>query len=602
MNVFLAQAALNFTNTVADGTTNVAGVASLASAHVSAQTSLIQQWVSGLSLPHASPVGWAVLVLSLVAAIGLALAGLKFKGVGMGIAGVLFAGIMVGHLGFTIEKEILEFVREFGLILFVYTIGLQLGPGFFASLRRQGLKLNLLAISNVLLGVLMCIVVVHMLLGVDIVAAVGLLCGAVTNTPGLGAATGALKSVGADAASKAGLPAVAYAVAYPGGVCGIILTLMILRSLFKIDPEKEAVLFHEEQKRGHEALERMNLVVENPGLENVAIGDIPSCREAGVVISRIRGVDSNEVRTATEQTRLHKGDIVLAVGPRKALDRVRTVIGRESETNLLMIPSRVTFRKLIVTHKAVLGKTIEELDFDDVHGVAVTRVIRADMEMSAIPDLSLQFGDVIQVVGDEESIAKVGKVVGNSMKAMNETHFIPVFLGMALGVLLGMTPIFIPGLPVPVKLGLAGGPLVMAILLSRIGRIGPLVWYMPTNANLAFREMGIVLFLACVGVKAGETFFAQVLSPTGPKWLLCGALITMVPILLVGVFARAVLKINFTSISGMLAGSMTDPPALAFANAVTRSDSPAVAYATVYPTTMLLRILTAQLIVLFLCR
>jgi putative transport protein len=548
-----------------------------------------------------SPVAWAVLILSAVAASGLALAGLKFKGVGMGIAGVLFAGILFGHFGFYIEKEILEFVREFGLILFVYTIGLQLGPGFFASLRKQGLKLNLLAIANVLLGVAVCVGVAHFILKIDIITSVGLLCGAVTNTPGLGAATGALKSIGGESASQASLPAVAYAVAYPGGVCGIILTLMLIRAFFRIDPEKEAALFREEQKKGHEALERVNLVVANPGLEGQPISEIPGRHEAGIVVSRIRRAGGTEVQTATEQTILHVGDTVLVVGTRKGLAKTKVAIGQESDVNLLKIPGRIVNRKLLVTHKEVLGKNIDELDFDDIFGVTVTRVTRADMEMTAVPDLTLQFGDVIQVVGDEDSIKKVEKVVGNSLKALNETHFVPIFLGIALGVIAGVIPIAIPGLPVPVKLGIAGGPLVLAIILSRIGRIGPLVWHMPANANLAFREMGIVLFLACVGLKAGETFFAQVFSANGPKWLLAGLLITVVPLLVVGLFARGVLKLNYTSICGVLSGAMTDPPALAFANAITKSDSPAVAYATVYPTTMLLRILTAQTIILIFC-
>ena len=553
------------------------------------------------TLMETSPVAWAVLILSSVAASGLALAGLKFKGVGMGIAGVLFSGIIFGHFGFHIEKEILEFVREFGLVLFVYTIGLQLGPGFFASLRKQGLKLNLLAIANVMLGVAVCVGVAHFILKIDIITSVGLLCGAVTNTPGLGAATGALKSIGGEAATQASLPAVAYAVAYPGGVCGIILTLMLIRVLFRIDPEKEAALFRDEQKKGHESLERVNLIVANPGLEGQPISEIPGRLEAGIVVSRIRRAGGTEVQTATEQTILHVGDTVLVVGTRKGLAKTKVAIGQESDVNLLKIPGRIVNRKLLVTHKEVLGKNIDELDFDDIFGVTVTRVTRADMEMTAVADLTLQFGDVIQVVGDEDSIKKVEKVVGNSLKALNETHFVPIFLGIALGVIAGVIPIAIPGLPVPVKLGIAGGPLVLAIILSRIGRIGSLVWHMPANANLAFREMGIVLFLACVGLKAGETFFAQVFSANGPKWLMAGLLITVVPLLIVGLFARGVLKLNYTSICGVLSGAMTDPPALAFANAMTKSDSPAVAYATVYPTTMLLRILTAQTIILIFC-
>ncbi|HWQ91737.1 MAG TPA: TrkA C-terminal domain-containing protein [Clostridia bacterium] len=290
------------------------------------------------------------------------------------------------------------------------------------------------------------------------------------------------------------------------------------------------------------------------------------------------------------------------MGTRKALDRFRVVIGRPSEINLFKVPGRVVTRKIVVTHKEVLGKTLGELDLDDLYGVAVTRVTRADIEMTALPELHLQFGDMLQVVGEETAIAKVADVLGNRLKALNETHFIPIFIGIALGVLVGTLPIAVPGMPVPVRLGIAGGPLVLAILLSRLGRIGPLVWYMPVNANLALRELGIVLFLACVGVKAGENFFSTVFTAQGLNWLMGGFALTVIPIFIVGVIARWFFKINFTVISGLLAGSMTDPPALAFANAVSGSDAPSVAYATVYPLTMLLRILTVQVLVLVFCR
>lgn len=549
---------------------------------------------------EAQPVAWAVLILMLVAVIGLGLSSVKVKGVGLGIAGVLFAGILAGHFGLHIETSILEFVREFGLILFVFTIGLQLGPGFFASFRQQGLKLNLLAVSVVLLGAVLAVALAY-LMGIDIIASLGLFSGATTNTPSLGATQQTLKLLGPDSAAKATLPALAYAVAYPGGVFGIIVVLLVLRGVFRINPEKEAEQFRAQQKVGIEPLERMNLVVENPNVENLPIGEVPG-REGGIVVSRIKRTGALEVETATEQTVLRRGDIILAVGTRKALEKFRVVIGGISDVNLFKAPGRVVSRKIVVTRQAVLGKTLEELDFDDLYGVAVTRVTRADIEMTAVPELHLQFGDVLQVAGEEQAIGKVQQVVGNKLKALNETNFIPIFIGIALGVLAGTLPIAIPNMPVPVRLGIAGGPLVLAILLSRIGRIGPLVWYMPANANMAFRELGIVLFLACVGLKAGEKFFSTVFTAEGLHWLMGGLVITIVPILLVGLLARLLMKLNFTVISGLLAGSMTDPPALAFANAVSGSDAPSVAYATVYPLTMLLRILCAQILVLIFCR
>lgn len=555
------------------------------------------KWIADMST--AQPVAWAVLVLMLVAVVGLGLSAIKIKGVGLGIAGVLFAGIFAGHLGMHIEKEILEFVREFGLILFVFTIGLQLGPGFFASLRQQGLKLNLFAASIVLLGGAIALAVAN-LMGVDVIAALGLFSGATTNTPSLGATQQTLKMLGGAMADKSTLPAVAYAVAYPGGVFGIIAVLLFLRFIFRINPEKEAEQFRADQRKGIEALEHLNLVVTNPNLENLTIGDVPG-RSTGVVVSRIKRANGTEVQTATEQTALHVGDVILAVGTRKALQEFRVVIGRDSELNLAKAPGRVSSRKFVVTKKNILGKTIEELSLDERYGATVTRVTRADIEMTAVPELQLQFGDTLQVVGDDEALEKARSVLGNSVKAMNETNFIPIFIGIALGVLFGTLPFMIPHIPVPVRLGIAGGPLVLAIILSRIGRIGPMVWYMPASANTAFRELGIVLFLACVGLKAGEKFFGTIFTTEGLHWLIGGFAITVIPILIAGIVARMVFKMNFTVISGLLAGSMTDPPALAFANAVSNSDAPSVAYATVYPLTMLLRIILVQILVLALC-
>jgi len=557
-------------------------------------------WINQLAITQ--PVAWAVLVLSAVGALGLALASLKIRGVGLGITGVLFAGIILGHLGIHIEHGILEFVREFGLILFVFTIGLQLGPGFFASLRQQGLKLNLLALSVVLLGVAMAVVFAHKILGVDLIAALGLFSGATTNTPSLGATQQTLKTLGDAFSQKAGLPALAYAVAYPGGVLGIILTLIGLRFVFRIKPEAEAEAYRNEQRQGIDAIERMNILVQNPNLEGLTVGDIPGRREISVVVSRLKRRDANEVQTVTDHTVLKQGDIILVVGSRRNLDKFRLIVGVESEVNLFKAPGRVITRKVVVTRKHVLGKTIQGLGLDERHGVTVTRVVRADIEITALPDLALQFSDVVQLVGEEAAIARATDELGNSVRALNDTNFIPIFVGLALGVLLGTLPIYFPGMPVPVRLGLAGGPLLVAITLSRVGRIGSLVWYMPANANTAFRELGIVLFLACVGLKAGEKFFSTVFTHEGLLWLAGGFAITVLPLVVVGIVARALMKLNFTAISGLLAGSMTDPPALAFANAVCKSDAPSVAYATVYPLTMLLRIVCVQILVLLFCR
>jgi len=549
-------------------------------------------------LASRQPIAHAILVLSVVVVLGLSVGGLKYRGLGLGTVGVLFSGIVAGHCGWTIEPAVLHFVKEFGLILFVFTIGLQLGPGFFAALRRNGLALNSLALVTVLLGGGLTVLLAK--LGINPFAALGLFSGATTNTPSLGAAQ---QTLGTLAVAKPGadLPALAYAVAYPVGILGIIGTLLLLKVLFRINPEAEAQRFNEERHAGIEPLTRVNLVVENANLGGTALGDIPGLRETGVVISRYRRAGETQATNAADETLLQPGDILLAVGTAKNLERFQRIVGRRSDVDLMKTPGLVTYRRVLVTRREVLGKTVEELGLDQLYNVTVTRVTRADIEMTAVPELRLQFGDQLYLVGDEAGLKKAEHAVGNSLRELNATHFVPVFTGIALGVLAGLVPLQVPGLPVPVKLGLAGGPLVLAILLARIGHFGPLVWHMPVTANLAFRELGITLFLACVGLGAGEKFFGTVFAGTGLAWLGAATVITMVPLLLVGIFARRRLQLNYMSICGLLAGSMTDPPALAFASSISKSDAPSVAYATVYPLTMLLRILSAQVLALLLC-
>jgi putative transport protein len=551
-------------------------------------------------LAESQPIAYALLMLAVVAVSGLALGSLKYRGIGLGSAGVLFAGILFGHFGERLDHVILDFVKEFGLVLFVFTIGLQLGPGFVAALRRQGFRLNALAITIVGLGALVAVLSV-LVLGLDPAASMGLLAGATTNTPSLGAVEQAL-STRTLPADRAALPALAYAVAYPVGITGIIGSMLLLRSLYRIDPAQELQRFRAEQQKGTAPLERRNVIVENRNLEGLPIGEIPGRAETGVVVSRIRRAGATEAEPAGEGTSLHLGDVVLAVGTPHALTQFVRVVGSVSPEDLMKSPGPVASRRVVVTRKQVLGKSLEELGLEPLHRVTVTRVTRAEVEMTAVPDLHLQFGDVLQVVGKTDDITRAAGVLGNAPSKLNETQFIPFFVGIALGVLVGVTPIAFPGLPVPVRLGLAGGPLVVAIALARVGNLGHLVWHMPINANLAFRELGITLFLACVGLKAGEHFFVTVFSTTGVTWLFCATAITMIPLVAVGAFARSVLDLNFLTLVGLLAGSTTDPPALAFAGALAKSDAPSLAYATVYPLTMLVRILAAQTLALVLCR
>lgn len=542
-------------------------------------------------------VALAVLVLSIISVAGLSLSAIKFRGVGLGITGVLFAGLFFGHIGWHINQEVLEFVREFGLILFVFTIGLQIGPGFFASLKKQGLPANLCAAAIVIGGAALTVGVAWVL-GINPFAAAGLFSGATTNTPSLGAAQQALAIVPGITAEAKALPSLAYAVAYPGGVLGIIVCIVILRALFRIQPADELKAFESERRGATPPLKRRNLVITNPNLEGLPIADVPGQRETGITISRFQRAGCPDVRVAASDEILHVGDTILAVGTVEALDSFQRIVGARSEINLLDSASHIFFQKIIVTHKAPLGKSLRQLALHTTYNVVVTRIQRGELEMAADPDTRLQFGDTLQVVGDRQGLDQAAGLLGNSPKDLGHTNFLPVFVGIALGVAAGLIPFTIPGLPVPVRLGLAGGPLVLAILLSRIGQIGRVVWYMPAGANLALREMGIVLFLACVGLKAGSKFIPTLLSPEGAAWLVGGFCITLLPILIVGILARLVLKMNYVALSGIIAGSMTDPPALAFANAMLKSDAPSIAYASVYPLTMLLRILCAQLLIL----
>jgi putative transport protein len=508
---------------------------------------------------------------------------------------VLFSGLAVGHFGVEISPPVLEFAREFGLILFVYTIGVQVGPGFFASLRREGLPANAMAAAIVLLGAGITLLITR-LADVPMAVAVGLFSGATTNTPSLGAAQEAIRSLPGAGAEAAVLPGLGYAVAYPFGIFGIILSMLLLRAVFRVNLAKETEELLARSGKQPRKLEHSSILVTNENFDGKRIADLPGLAAAGVVISRIRHGD--DVALATANHEIATGDVILAVGPRRGLADLALILGRASDVDLRQSQSGLVIRRVIVTRKAVLGKSLAELTFLANEEVRVTRVTRAEVELSASGHQRLQFGDMLLIVGREGAIERVAEALGNSVKQLNHTELIPIFVGIALGVLLGSIPVAFPGVPAPVKLGLAGGPLVVAIVLSRIGRIGPLLWAMPNNANFALREIGIVLFLACVGLHSGEKFLDTLLHGDGLWWMAMAVAITLVPLLVVGVFARVVMRTNYVSLCGLLAGSMTDPPALAFANTVTGSDAPSISYATVYPLTMLLRVVCAQLLVL----
>ncbi|HEY5893164.1 MAG TPA: putative transporter [Chthoniobacterales bacterium] len=554
-----------------------------------------------VELQTSQPVAYTVIVLAAVAALGLALGSIKIRGTGLGIAGVLFAGIVFGHFQFHIDPVILGFVREFGLIVFVYTIGMQVGPGFFASLRRGGIQLNLMAACVVLLGATVMLLVTWFA-KMDIAAAAGLLAGATTNTPSLAAAQETLKTIPELTQERLGLPTIGYAVAYPFGVIGIILAMLIIRACFRINVRAEIDVFQRDRSNGETRLERMSIVVENENLDGLVIHELPGIHELGVVVSRVKHADSSEVFVAQANTVVRCGDVVLAVGCPQHLDQFRLILGEVAPFDLSEMPGPITSRTIVVTHKEVLGKSLQQLGIQQRFDVTVTRVTRSGIELPAEPKLSMEFGDTVVAVGREADVSKVAEVLGNSAKELNHTNFIPIFVGIGLGVLIGLFPLQLGQMPAPIRFGLAGGPLIVAIVLSRVGRIGPLVWYMPANANAALREFGIVLFLAAVGLKAGDHFVEVLLRGSGFSWMGYGALITLLPLLIVGSVARLVFKENFMNICGVLAGSMTDPPALAFANSIGDCEGPSIAYATVYPLTMLLRIFIVQLLLLFFCR
>jgi putative transport protein len=533
----------------------------------------------------------ALFVLSLVSALGLGLGRLRVRGIGLGSAGVLFAGLAIGRLGIGIAPELSHLVKELGLILFVFTIGMQIGPGFLASIRRHGLLLNALAATVVVLGAV-ATVGLAWLVGIPPPIAVGLFCGATTNTPALGAAQEVLSGAGIDP----GAAGMGYALGYPFGVLGTIGSLILLRWIFGMDVRREVRAFEATEDVRHEPVEHRSLVVQNPALDGSTLQDVPRLAAGGVVVSRLRRAEHAEAEAVRADTRLHVGDVVLAVATRRALDELEKVLGARVAEDLMDAPGIITTRRILVTHDRVLGNAIHALE--SRVGVTCTRVTRSGLELVARPELRVQFGDVLQVVGTEDAIAETARWVGNATRELDVTRLGAVFLGILLGILLGTVPIRLPGLPVALRLGLAAGPLLAAIVLSAVGRLGRVVFYMPTNANLALRELGITLFMASVGLGAGAHFAAHPLTLESAGWVGAGAAVTVVPLVVVGIVSRLVLRLDYVRLCGLVAGSMTDPPALAFGNALLGGDAASTTYAAVYPLTMVLRVVTAQMLAL----
>ena len=544
-----------------------------------------------------SDIALTVSILALVAVVGLFIGNVKFRGVGLGIGGVLFGGIIVGHFvsqaGMTLSSDMLHVIQEFGLILFVYTIGIQVGPGFFASMRVSGLRLNLFAVLIVIIGGLVT-AILHKLFDIPLPVVLGIFSGAVTNTPALGAGQQILRDLGTPMAMVDQM-GMSYAMAYPFGICGILFTMWMLRVIFRVNVETEAQQHESTRTNGGALIRTINIRVENPNLHNLAIKDVPILNGDKVICSRLKREET--LKVPSPETVIQLGDLLHLVGQPADLHNAQLVIGQEVDTSLSTKGTDLRVERVVVTNENVLGKRIRDLHFKERYDVVISRLNRAGVELVASSDISLQFGDILNLVGRPSAIDAVANVLGNAQQKLQQVQMLPVFIGIGLGVLLGSIPVFVPGFPAALKLGLAGGPLIMALILGRIGSIGKLYWFMPPSANLALRELGIVLFLSVVGLKSGGDFIHTLVDGEGLSWIGYGALITAVPLITVGILARMLAKMNYLTMCGMLAGSMTDPPALAFANNLhPTSGAAALSYATVYPLVMFLRIITPQLL------
>ena len=539
------------------------------------------------------------MVIALTAAIGLMVGKIKVKGISLGGAGALFVGILLGHLGLRVEPDVLHFIQEFGLILFVYTIGMQVGPGFMDSIRRHGLVLNILSVGIVLLGVVVTLCLYFFTSMHDNVPVlIGMLCGAVTNTPSLGAANSAFAAAGVDTS----LTGIGYAVAYPFGVIGIILVMILVRIIFRQNPNKAAEKYAADIAATSKEIESCSLTVDNQNLYGIMLKEIPNLISSGVVVTRL--LRGETIFTPNGKTVIEQGDKVHIVGMPEAVATMEKIIGKRLEKPITAFASNpekpIQVKTILVTNKKVLGKTIGSLALAERYGVNVSRVIRSGFKFTGRLDLRIKFADKLKIVGTAEGIEAAAKELGNSLTALDHPEILPAFLGIFLGVIVGSIPIALPGMPTPLKLGLAGGPLIVAILLSRKRKIGPLNFFMANSANLMLREFGLTLFLSCVGLNAGIKFFDVLLNGSGLYYMGLATLITFLPIAIMAVIGHLVFKVNYLSLCGVLAGATTDPPALAFANSQAESEAVNIGYASVYPLTMLLRILSGQVLAILL--
>lgn len=559
-------------------------------------------WLLELFEPNNLSLPSTIILYSVVIFTGIYLGKIKIFGVSLGVTFVLFVGLLLGHFGYTTSPEVLNFLRDFGLILFIFSIGMQVGPGFFSSFKEGGIRMNLLALLGISLNVAVMLAIYYIQGGAEgstsISQMVGIMQGAVTNTPGLGAAQQTFLQVVPDGGNVSQQMSMGYAAAYPLGVIGIILTMILIKVIFKIDNAKETAELEAESNNSELAPHMMTLRVTNDLIDGLNMLKLHTLISADYVVSRIEQPDGHVI-IPTSKTEVHLGDLCLIVCQAQDEEIFNRFIGPSVEKKWEMEQGPVVSRRILVTRTEYNGVKLGSLHLHDGYQLNVTRVNRAGVDLVASSGLRLQMGDRLTVVGKLSDIDNLAAKLGNSMKRLNEPNLITMFIGIFLGIVVGCIPLQFPGMTVPMKLGLAGGPLIVAILLSAYGHKIHLVTYTNSSANLLLRELGICLFLASVGIAAGKNFAATVFTPEGATWVLYGFAITMIPLLVMGIVARAKYKMNYFTICGMISGSYTDPPALAYGNKIANNDAPAVSYSTVYPLTMFMRVVAAQLVILF---
>ena len=543
-------------------------------------------------------VAHSVLMVAIAIALGLNLSRIKVAGVSLGVTWILFVGIILGHFGMVLAPVTSHFVKEFGLILFIYSIGLEVGPGFFSSFRKGGVTYNMLATAIVLLGGVTAYAI-HLITGESLFAMIGVLYGAVTNTPGLGAAQQTFSDVHEGVSNS--MFAQGYAMAYPLGVVGIILTIVMLKKIFRIDLEEEQKTYREHSLNYAAQVQGATIEVTNEGVNGKTMAELSKIAGREIVASRLMHRFSHDVELVEGQTKLRIGDRLYIVASPTDLDALTVILGRKIDMDEKQWEKQkgneLVSERLVVTNPKLNGRRLGDLGLRNQFDITLTRVKRAGVDMVASPMLILQLGDRVTVVGEKKNVVNVKSLIGDSVKRLDQPQLTSIFLGIALGVLLGSLPIFFPGMPVPVKLGMAGGPLIVSILMARFGPQLKIVTYTTSSAKLLMREIGICLFLAAVGIGAGDGFVDTVMNG-GYMWVLYGFLITVIPLIIVGVIARVFCKLTYFTIAGLIAGSTTDPPALAYSNSICGTDQASVAYSTVYPLTMFLRVLCAQVLVL----